>query len=172
VFIVKDNQPALAADIRVHFAERGEPDFREQPELHHGRIESRAIWTSTALTDSLDVPHVGQVFAIEWHSIEKKTAKRSAEIVYGVTSHTPLESISSEQERTCEKGIKAFLRASMAPNAKRQAYSEPLSTLDARAENEHASPCESQQHQRDLASERLRLEIDSTSKAKNRSTWP
>lgn len=89
VFIVKDNQPTLAADIRLHFAERGEPDFREQPELHHGRIESRAIWTSTALNDYLDFPHVGQVFAIERHTIEKKTGKSSTEIVYGVTSHTP-----------------------------------------------------------------------------------
>ena len=52
VFIAKDNQPTLAADIRLHFKDRGEPDFRERPELKHGRIESRAIWTSTALNDS------------------------------------------------------------------------------------------------------------------------
>jgi hypothetical protein len=32
--------------------------------LQHGRIESRAIWTSTALNTYLDFPHVGQVFAI------------------------------------------------------------------------------------------------------------
>ena len=32
VFIAKDNQPHLADDIRLHFAERAEPDFREPPE--------------------------------------------------------------------------------------------------------------------------------------------
>jgi predicted transposase YbfD/YdcC len=89
VFIAKDNQPTLAADIRLHFATRGEPDFRESPSLQHGRIESRAIWTSTALNDYLDFPHVGQVFAIERRRIEKKTGKTSTEIVYGVTDHTP-----------------------------------------------------------------------------------
>jgi predicted transposase YbfD/YdcC len=89
VFIAKDNQPTLAADIRLHFAARGEPDFRTPPSLEHGRIESRAIWTSTALNAYLDFPHVGQVFAIERHRIEKKTGKRSTEIVYGITDHTP-----------------------------------------------------------------------------------
>jgi predicted transposase YbfD/YdcC len=89
VFITKDNQPTLAADIRLHFAARGEPDFRTPPSLEHGRIESRAIWTSTALNAYLDFPHVGQVFAIERHRIEKKTGKRSTEIVYGITDHTP-----------------------------------------------------------------------------------
>jgi predicted transposase YbfD/YdcC len=89
LFTVKDNQPTLAADIRLHFAERGEPDFREPLTLQHGRLETRAIWTSTALNDYLDFPHVGQVFAIERHTIEKKTGKTSTEIVYGVTDHLP-----------------------------------------------------------------------------------
>jgi predicted transposase YbfD/YdcC len=89
VFIAKDNQPQLAADIRLHFAARGEPDFRESPALQHGRIESRAIWTSTALNTYLDFPHVGQVFAIERETIEKKTGKTSSETVYGVTDHSP-----------------------------------------------------------------------------------
>lgn len=64
VFIAKDHQPTLAADIRLHFTQRGEPDFREPPCLQHGRVEIRAIWTSTAVNDYLDFPHVGQVFAI------------------------------------------------------------------------------------------------------------
>jgi predicted transposase YbfD/YdcC len=89
VFIAKDNQPQLAADIRLHFAERGAPDFRESPALQHGRIESRAIWTSTALNTYLDFPHVGQVFAIERETIEKKTGKTSSETIYGVTDHSP-----------------------------------------------------------------------------------
>ena len=88
VFIAKDNQPTLAADLRLHFAKRGEPDFREPWSLQHGRIESRAIWTSRALNDYLDFPQVGQVFAIERSTLEKKTGTISTETVYGVTDHT------------------------------------------------------------------------------------
>lgn len=89
VFTAKDNQPTLSADIRLHFDERGEPDFREPVSLKHGRIESRAIWTSTALNAYLDFPQVGQVFAIERQTLEKTTGKVSHEIVYGVTDHSP-----------------------------------------------------------------------------------
>ena len=89
LFIAKDNQPTLAADIRLLFAERGEPDFREPLNLEHGRLETRAIWTSTALNNYLDFPHVGQVVAIERQTIEKKTGKTSTEMVYGVTDHSP-----------------------------------------------------------------------------------
>lgn len=89
LFIAKDNQPTLSADIRLHFAARDEPDFREPFSLQHGRLESRAIWTSTALNAYLDFPQVGQIFAIERHTIEKKTGKVSIETVYGVTNHTP-----------------------------------------------------------------------------------
>ena len=96
LFIAKDNQPTLAADIRLHFAARGEPHFREPLSLEHGRLESRAIWTSTALNDYLDFPHVGQVVAIERQRIDKKTAKHSTEIVYGLTDHSP-QSASSER---------------------------------------------------------------------------
>ena len=88
LFTAKDNQPTLAGDIRLFFQDRGDPDFREPPTLAHGRLESRAIWTTTALNDYLDLPHVGQAFAIERHTIEKKTGKVSTETVYGVTSHT------------------------------------------------------------------------------------
>jgi len=89
LFIAKDNQPTLAADIRLHFANRGEPDFREPLSLAHGRLEARAIWTSTALNDYLDFPYVGQVFAIERQCIDKKTGKHTTDIVYGLTDHSP-----------------------------------------------------------------------------------
>jgi predicted transposase YbfD/YdcC len=89
LFIAKDNQPTVLEDIRLFFQNRAEPDFRQPLELQHGRLESRTIWTTTALNDSLDFPHVGQVFAIERRRIEKKTGKESTEIVYGLTDHTP-----------------------------------------------------------------------------------
>jgi predicted transposase YbfD/YdcC len=89
VFTAKDNQPTLLGDIRLLFEQRAEPDFREPFTLEHGRLESRAIWTSTRLNDYLDFPHVGQVFLIERQRIEKKTGEESTEIVCGVTDHTP-----------------------------------------------------------------------------------
>lgn len=89
VFTVKDNQPTLREDIRLIFEGRGQPDFSESPALDHGRIEQRSIWTTTRLNDYLDFPGVGQAFAIERQSLEKKTGETSTETIYGLTSHTP-----------------------------------------------------------------------------------
>ena len=89
LFTVKANQPTLLADIRLLFESRGAPDFREPVTLAHGRLESRAIWTTTALNDHLNFPHVGQVFAIERLRIDKKTGKESTEIAFGLTDHSP-----------------------------------------------------------------------------------
>jgi len=89
LFTAKDNQPTLLADIRLFFENRGEPDFREPLTLEHGRLESRAIWTTTRLNDYLNFPFVGQAFAIERLRIDKKTGETSTEIVYGLTDHTP-----------------------------------------------------------------------------------
>jgi predicted transposase YbfD/YdcC len=89
VFTVKDNQPILREDLRLFFAGRGQPDYREPPTLAHGRIEARAIWTTTHLNDYLHVPGVGQAFVIARRTVEKKTGKTSTETVYGVTSHPP-----------------------------------------------------------------------------------
>ena len=47
VFIAKKNQPTLLNDIRVFFEQRGQPGFQEPLTLAHGRLESRAIWTTT-----------------------------------------------------------------------------------------------------------------------------
>ena len=70
LFTAKDNQSTLLDDIRLSFQDRGQPDFREPPTLAHGRLESRAIWTTTRLNDYLDFPHVGQAFAIERHTLD------------------------------------------------------------------------------------------------------
>ena len=77
------------ADLRLFFAQRGEPDFCEPVTLEHGRLESRRIWTTIALNDYLHFPSVGQAFLIERRRIDKKSKKESTEIVYGVTDHTP-----------------------------------------------------------------------------------
>jgi predicted transposase YbfD/YdcC len=88
-FTVKNNQATLREDIALFFESRQEPDFIDYAPPDHGRIETRKIWTTTALNDYLDFPHVGQAFVIERESIEKITGERSHEIVYGVTSCKP-----------------------------------------------------------------------------------
>jgi predicted transposase YbfD/YdcC len=89
VFTVKDNQPTLLADIRLIFAGRAQPACREPLTLAHGRIEQRAIWTTTRLNAYLNFPGVGQAFVIERHTVAKKTGKTSTETVYGLTDHPP-----------------------------------------------------------------------------------
>ncbi|WP_419640273.1 hypothetical protein, partial [Thiolapillus sp.] len=86
VFTAKDNQPSIAEAIRLPFENRGVPDYSEPLTPTHGRIESRSIWTSTALNDYLDFPFVGQAFAIQRHTINKKTGKETHEMAYGLTS--------------------------------------------------------------------------------------
>jgi len=88
-FTVKGNQRGVLEDVALLFQDREEPNFVQHTPPDHGRIEIRKIWTSTHLNDYLDFPHVGQVFLIERHTVEKKTGKRSCEIAYGVTSRTP-----------------------------------------------------------------------------------
>lgn len=96
LFIAKDNQPSIAQAIRLVFENRGEPHYSEPVTLVHGRLESRSIWTSTQLNDSLDFPFVGQIFAIQRHTINKKTGKETNEVAYGLTSHSP-ESANAER---------------------------------------------------------------------------
>ena len=79
-FTVKGNQRGVLQDVALFFQDRQQPNFVQNTPPDHGRIETRKIWTSTHLNDYLDFPHVGQVFLIERHAIDKKTGKRSFEI--------------------------------------------------------------------------------------------
>jgi len=88
LFTAKDNQPTVAEAIRLIFEKRGNPDYSEPLTLAHGRLESRSIWTSTELNNTLNFPFVGQVFAIQRYALDKKTGEESNEIAYGLTSHT------------------------------------------------------------------------------------
>ena len=96
VFTAKDNQLTLAQDIRLAFENLKTPDYSEPYTLAHDRIESRSIWTSTLLNDYLDFPFVGQIFAIQRHTIDKKSGKETHDIAYGLTSHSPM-SANAEQ---------------------------------------------------------------------------
>ena len=88
-FTVKNNQPTLRQDIALFFENRHKPDFINHTPPDHGRIETRKIWTTTALNQYLDFPHVGQAFVIERKSFDKKTGEQTHEVVYGVTSCAP-----------------------------------------------------------------------------------
>ena len=88
-FTVKANQPTLLDDLRLFFQDRKQPDFVMHDPPDHGRIETRNIWTTTALNGYLNFPHVAQAFAIERLTIDKKTAKPSRDIAYGITSRPP-----------------------------------------------------------------------------------
>lgn len=57
----------------------------------HGRLETRTIYVSSLLNDYLDWPHLAQVFRLErtrWHSHYRG---RTREIIYGLTSLTPMQ---------------------------------------------------------------------------------
>jgi len=88
-FTVKANQATLLNDIAFLFQDRRDPHWVTHDPPDHGRIETRKIWTSTELNGYVNFPHVGQVFAIERTSIEKKTAQSSCEMAYGITSRPP-----------------------------------------------------------------------------------
>ena len=57
----------------------------------HGRLETRAIWTSPALNAYLDFPHVGQVFCLQREVTDLATGAARRETVYGVTSLLPAQ---------------------------------------------------------------------------------
>ena len=88
-FTVKANQPTLLDDLAVFFQDRQAPHFVTHDPPDHGRIETRQIWTTTELNGYLDFPYVGQAFAIERISINKKTGKSNHDLVYGITSRSP-----------------------------------------------------------------------------------
>ena len=57
----------------------------------HGRLESRHLWSSTALNTYVAFPHVGQVFCVSREVTELVTGTARGETVYGVTSLTPAQ---------------------------------------------------------------------------------
>jgi len=91
-FTVKANQKNLLEDIEYFF--KSAPDQSPHAttiDCAHGRIETRNIWTTTKLNSYLDFPYVGQAFAIERNVTHKKTSKQSRELIYGITSQSPVD---------------------------------------------------------------------------------
>ncbi len=94
LMVVKANQPALLADITLLFAEPpwGPTPSTAQYECYeatgkgHGRLETRRLERSGALTDYLDWPAVGQVLRRTCVRADVRTGKCSVEVSYGITS--------------------------------------------------------------------------------------
>ena len=93
VMIVKENQPAMLADIALLFQDAAVvADTLTQAQsldAGHGRIERRQLVASTALADYLNWPGLQQVFRLERTITIKKTGKQRHEVVYGITSLAP-----------------------------------------------------------------------------------
>lgn len=102
-FTVKNNQPGLFQDIALFFNDRQSPDFVLTDSPDHGRIETRKIWTTTALNPYLNFPHLAQAFVIERQSTVKKTGQSSSDIAYGITSRRP-EHADPQQLLTTNRG--------------------------------------------------------------------
>ncbi len=67
----------------------------------HGRLEQRAIWTSTAVNGYASFPHLGQVFCIRRTTTDLqgnvlKGRKSTEELVYGLTSLRPEQASAAE----------------------------------------------------------------------------
>ena len=85
-FIVKGNQSTLFNDICYYFQNSdAEPEVVDITSGEHGRIETRRVWRTSELNSYLSFPHVGQAFAIERETVEKKTGKTTKETAYGIT---------------------------------------------------------------------------------------
>jgi predicted transposase YbfD/YdcC len=101
LWVVKDNQPTLRADIAELFSgddrtvEGGHlpHDFRtaRQVAKGHGRREVRRITLSTELNGYSDWPGFEQVFRLERERITSKSGSYQQEITYGLTSLPPAE---------------------------------------------------------------------------------
>lgn len=93
VFIVKENQPTLYADIKLVFdVPPPIPRGQEWPQAEtcncgHGRIEIRRLQATTALNAYLTWPGVQQVFRLERQVT--RHGQQTTEIVYGITSLSP-----------------------------------------------------------------------------------
>jgi len=102
-FTVKGNQPRLFEDIQLYFQDRKKPDFIAYDPPDHGQIETRKIWTTTALNLYLNFPHVQQAFLIERESVEKKSGQYSHDLAYGITSRKPHDA-TAQQLLTINRG--------------------------------------------------------------------
>jgi len=96
LWVVKDNQPTLRADIVQVFAPEtptvlgntlpNDWETFQTVEKGHGRRETRTITVSSLLHGYSDWPGLEQVFKVERQRVEVRRGKGTTEVVYGLTS--------------------------------------------------------------------------------------
>jgi predicted transposase YbfD/YdcC len=94
LMVVKDNQPELRASIALLFDEppwlprQREQECQGQQTVSkgHGRLETRVLETSNALSDYLDWPGVAQVMRRSCRRVKIKTGEVEHHTSYGITS--------------------------------------------------------------------------------------
>lgn len=90
LMIVKENQPTLYADIETLFqappARDHDLDIYVSQGKAHGRLETRTLTCSAALSGYLDFPGAQQVIMRRCQRVQVKTGKVSDEIRYAITS--------------------------------------------------------------------------------------
>jgi predicted transposase YbfD/YdcC len=101
LWLAKDNQPALLADIQEVFDpaptaagwSQAPRELRtaQTVELGHGRLEKRILTATTFLNDYSDWPGLAQVFRLERQVVLTSTGEIHQEVVFGLTSLSPLK---------------------------------------------------------------------------------
>ena len=96
LWLVKDNQPTLRADIERLFGPEHVPlgsaplhtDFQSTTAIRkeHGRLQSHTLTTSALLNPTSDWPYLAQVFQLVRDVRYLKNGKTTHEILYGITS--------------------------------------------------------------------------------------
>jgi len=90
LMIVKENQPALCADLALAFADpallAGASTTATTHNQGHGRVERRDLTLTTALADYLTWPGQRQVFQVVRTRTNRRTGEVSGETAYGITS--------------------------------------------------------------------------------------
>ena len=111
LMVVKDNQPELRASIALLFDEppwlprQRDQECQSQQTVSkgHGRLETRVLETSNALSDYLDWPGVAQVMRRSCRRLRMKTGEVEHNISYGITS-LPWSKVSAAQIETLWRG--------------------------------------------------------------------
>ena len=89
---VKENHPTLCATIELllnsEVTKRVKVERVTEREVGHGRIERRTLVCSEVLAGKTQIPGLAQIFRIERERTEKKTGKRTVEVVHGITDLT------------------------------------------------------------------------------------
>jgi predicted transposase YbfD/YdcC len=104
LMLVKENQPELHAALHRLFTEPPPPLPSDCAEVYtatekgHGRVETRTLERSAALSGYLDWPDVGQVLRRTYRAVERTTGLVRAEVTYGVTSLGPREASAAAVE--------------------------------------------------------------------------